>query len=84
MAEKLTPQQHQAVQPMGLGDDLDAVGDVVTGGKDEVVAVVAAGQTVAAGDGAELGGHTAGTVDTELHLLGDLLEILMSRNDIRE
>ena len=75
-------QQHQAVQPVGPGNDLNAVGDVVTGRQHIVVAAVAARQSVATGDGAKLRRRASRPVDAVLYLPGHLVQNGMAGHHI--
>ena len=60
-------QQHQTVKQVDLGHGFDGVGDQLTGGHNEVHAVMSLAHTVAAADHAELDGSAASPVDAVLH-----------------
>ena len=73
-------QQHQTVKQVDLGHGLDGVGDQLTGGHDEVHAVMSLTHAVAAADHAELNGGAAGPVDAVLHPLGNLTQVVVTGN----
>ena len=73
-------QQHQTVKQVDLGHGFDGVGDQLTGGHDEVHAVMSLTHAVAAADHAELNGSAAGPVDAVLHPLGDLTQVVVAGN----
>ena len=75
-------QQHGAVDPLGLHDGLDGVGDDFAGHQGEVHALVAHGDAVRDGDGAELHGEPAAGVDAFLGALGEPVQGEVAGGDL--
>jgi hypothetical protein len=76
------PGRHRTVEAFGLHDDLDGVGDDLTGDQGEVHALVAHGDAVGDGDGAELQRVTATGVHTLLGRLSEPVQRQVARGDL--
>ena len=75
-------QQHRAVEPFGLHDGLDAVGDDLARDQREVHALVAHRDAVGDRDGAELHREAAGFEDPVLDRLGEPVQREVARRDL--
>ncbi|WP_157576533.1 hypothetical protein [Mycobacterium sp. GA-2829] len=75
-------EQHRAVEPFGLHDGLDAVGDHLARHQREVHPLVTHRDAVGDGDGAELQRVTTGGVHAALDRLGEPLQRHVARRDL--
>ena len=76
--------QHQAVQPVGTGHDLDAVRHDLPGGQRVTGTAVGGADAVADGDAAELHRGAPCPVDAVFHLLAQLPQVFVTGHDVRE
>ncbi|MPM41805.1 hypothetical protein SDC9_88464 [bioreactor metagenome] len=71
-------QQHQPVQPVGLGHNLHGVADNLPGGQNIVHPLVALRHAVTGGDGPKLHGSAPACVNAVLGIFRNLVQIVMS------
>jgi hypothetical protein len=66
---------------VGLDHGFNHVGDQITAGQDVVIAFVALGNAVAGGNHTELNRSAAALENTLLDVFGNLVQVVMPRND---